>query len=333
MDEPWQTLGVEPYADKRAIKRAYAKKLKSVRPDDDPEGFQRLRAAYESALEFERASGEVGPTSAGAAPRFRSSDAAASASVDSEEENDPKAPRSTAEDAVAAEAGAARARVDEHVDQLLNSPNPEQLFRATVAEETSLEFSQSLEQRLYDLAHSDRATTPILIAAASHHYGWTQPGGLACDGPYNNRLTLLEGAYEALLTVRRMSTNSDDIDEVITANILLGEARYELEFDHALNSLGSMLQERYGPEWDLFLPGSTTVDAWLEGETYDSPHRDNEFGGGIGCFTMVVLVVGARAIFRAFVSGDIQQIPPSIAIAVALVITGMIVAWAAGRWG
>lgn len=37
-------------ADERAIKRAYAQRLKQVRPDEDPEGFQRLHEAYRSAL-------------------------------------------------------------------------------------------------------------------------------------------------------------------------------------------------------------------------------------------------------------------------------------------
>lgn len=49
---PYAALGCEPGADPIAIKRAYAKKLKSVRPDDDPEGYQALRHAYEVALEW-----------------------------------------------------------------------------------------------------------------------------------------------------------------------------------------------------------------------------------------------------------------------------------------
>ncbi len=43
-------LGLDADADVRAVKRAYAARLKTTRPDTDPEGFQRLHAAYQAAL-------------------------------------------------------------------------------------------------------------------------------------------------------------------------------------------------------------------------------------------------------------------------------------------
>lgn len=44
-------LDLSEDADARAIKRAYARLLKTVRPDEDPEGFQRLHEAYKAALQ------------------------------------------------------------------------------------------------------------------------------------------------------------------------------------------------------------------------------------------------------------------------------------------
>jgi hypothetical protein len=46
----WSVLHLHDDAETRDIKRAYARLLKTFRPDEDAEGFQRLREAYEQAL-------------------------------------------------------------------------------------------------------------------------------------------------------------------------------------------------------------------------------------------------------------------------------------------
>ena len=53
MADPWNILGLRSdTADEKQVRSAYARLLKVHRPDQDPEGFQRLRTAYEQALEW-----------------------------------------------------------------------------------------------------------------------------------------------------------------------------------------------------------------------------------------------------------------------------------------
>lgn len=50
MSSPLDWFGLPPDADEREIKRAYAKRLKTVRPELDPAGFQQLHEMYRNAL-------------------------------------------------------------------------------------------------------------------------------------------------------------------------------------------------------------------------------------------------------------------------------------------
>ncbi|MCL2715132.1 MAG: J domain-containing protein [Alphaproteobacteria bacterium] len=52
---PWDILGIEPTRDEQEIHRAYARMLKRYRPDEDPEGFARLVAARQDALDLRAA--------------------------------------------------------------------------------------------------------------------------------------------------------------------------------------------------------------------------------------------------------------------------------------
>ena len=51
MFDIWEVLGIEPTSDKKIIKRAYAKKVKTCHPEEHPEEFKLLYDAYQVALE------------------------------------------------------------------------------------------------------------------------------------------------------------------------------------------------------------------------------------------------------------------------------------------
>ena len=61
----WDVLEIEATSSARAIKRAYARQLTKHHPEEDPEGFQLVQAAYERALLIARggkgASEDVSP--------------------------------------------------------------------------------------------------------------------------------------------------------------------------------------------------------------------------------------------------------------------------------
>ncbi|WP_311466695.1 hypothetical protein [uncultured Abiotrophia sp.] len=66
---PWQVLGLAgPTSDKKAIKRAYAQQVKLYHPEDHPEEFQALQAAYQEALK--RATDLAAQESGGAGADF-----------------------------------------------------------------------------------------------------------------------------------------------------------------------------------------------------------------------------------------------------------------------
>lgn len=50
----WDVLGIDPTSEERDIKRAYARKLKVTRPEDDPTAFQLLNDAFQHALAHAR---------------------------------------------------------------------------------------------------------------------------------------------------------------------------------------------------------------------------------------------------------------------------------------
>lgn len=60
----WELLGVAPNADASVIKKAFAERSRKAHPEDDPEGFVRLRDAYREAVAWRDHGGETAPVQA-----------------------------------------------------------------------------------------------------------------------------------------------------------------------------------------------------------------------------------------------------------------------------
>lgn len=61
MSGPWSELGLPGPAGLPEIRRAYAQRLKTTHPEEDPEGFQRLHAAYQEASRLARRAARSAP--------------------------------------------------------------------------------------------------------------------------------------------------------------------------------------------------------------------------------------------------------------------------------
>ena len=46
----WKVLGIEPTSDKKEIKKAYARLLKQYHPEENPEEFKQIQAAFQQCL-------------------------------------------------------------------------------------------------------------------------------------------------------------------------------------------------------------------------------------------------------------------------------------------
>ena len=56
----WNTLGIEPTTDKKAIKKAYAAKARIIHPEEKPDEFRLLYEAYQLALGYMGETREAG---------------------------------------------------------------------------------------------------------------------------------------------------------------------------------------------------------------------------------------------------------------------------------
>jgi len=228
----WDILTIQPTDDERAIKRAYSVQLKTSRPEDDADKFQRLREAYDTALvlarnardssdEFPEQAADAGET---VAPHEASNAAAAAAAaaavgdmrVDTAVflQTDTVAPTATIPAGLPPPANAAKVW-DEFLRAYLRADRNSLLYRAKdelrkVAGSASflnLDFAEAFEVCAARYCAGDDADEDLRDTLVEH-FGW-QTDSAHLDSRQGNLSHLVLGRFRADAMVRFLRTKSD----------------------------------------------------------------------------------------------------------------------------
>lgn len=194
---PWAILGIDPTDDRREVKRAYSRILKTIDVDADPAAFVRLRGALDQALAWGAQLdwyGDDAPEEGGgeAAPAAAASDLAETDGTPEDEEADggddffdwdqwdvrPAPPAEGAvgtlcrdlDAALTGEAAPAPERVAALGDAILTHPELGHIDRA-----------REVEQWLADAIAGSFPRSDPLVDPAIDHFGWDKGGSLRRD--------------------------------------------------------------------------------------------------------------------------------------------------------
>lgn len=166
----WTELGIEPTDDPNVIKRAYARCLKLRRPEDDPDGFARLRQAYEQALAARRDAREIADRSTEAVEQRGNR-------VDLRKHEPPDAAPDAARDAASAQWP-----IDAVLDRLISTPvdSRSTVLRAMLRNSAFDRLDQRelfAEKLLFALERNFGNWWPLLPVLAEV-FGWPSPDSL-----------------------------------------------------------------------------------------------------------------------------------------------------------
>ena len=211
--ETWAILGLGVTDDKILIRRAYARRLKVTNPEDDPEGFQRLRKAYECALGgvagARRGVGELKPASPQSPPAVPRSVTSVplSTSAPPHRPTDPRAAHAALfdrlETLLGSEADPDPGMLSEAVSDLLASPAMEDIGIQSRTEERLAEMLVRVAPR----------GDPVIVEAATR-LGWDRMNRGHGADPWIERAAIRARGLESL---ERLSRSSGARGRAVTA--------------------------------------------------------------------------------------------------------------------
>jgi len=221
----WDELGISPTGEAAAIRRAYAIRLKQIRPDDDPAGFARLRAAYEAALTYVQRPGEA--ELAGTAPRSSREAAPMSQPAADLSPGTERLPSPTEADSAALIVSEALARRD-------ITAAAEVLEAARTSSTLPLEWEMALTDRLLAILVTDRSLPGSLVLDVATRFGWRgEPESDVGDVPLLRGLQARIAAerwLESLQTEARSLRLYFGSQPAVAARLLLGRGRFTLSW-------------------------------------------------------------------------------------------------------